>query len=69
MDINQLLRMAGKMLFRKFMGTAMNKGLDLALGAEKPKDEMTREDRIKRRSAKDQARRMRDTMKAGRKLW
>ena len=69
MDLNGLLRMAGKLLLRKVMGRAMNKGVDFAFGAEKPKDEMTREERQRHRAAKDQAKRLRQSMRIGRKLW
>ncbi len=69
MDLNGLLRMAGRLLLRKVMGRAMGKGIDMAFGAEKPKDAMTREERQRHRAAKDQGKRLRQSMRIGRKLW
>ncbi len=69
MNLNQLVGMLGKLLMKRFMGVAVNKGLDLALGQGKSKTEMTGDERAQHKAAKSQAKRLRQSVKVGRKLW
>lgn len=69
MNLNQVIGMVGKLLMKRFMGVAVNKGLDLALGQGKSKAEMTGDERARHKAEKAQAKRLRQTVKVGRKLW
>ncbi|MEY4982281.1 MAG: hypothetical protein RIR62_547 [Pseudomonadota bacterium] len=69
MNLNQLVGMLGKLLMKRFMGAAVNKGLDLALGPQKEKSEMNGDERARHKASKEQAKRLRQTVKVGRKLW
>lgn len=69
MDLNGVIRMVGGLVMRKLMGHAMNKGVNMAFGAEKPKAEMTGDERARHKAAKQQAKRLRQSMKIGRRLW
>jgi hypothetical protein len=69
MDLNGIMRMAMRLFGRRLMGMVVNKGMDMALGAQKPKSEMTGEERTQSRAGRQQAKRMRQATKIGRKLW
>ena len=69
MNLNQVIGLVGKLLMKRFMGVAVNRGLDLALGPQKEKSDMTGDERARHKAAKAQAKRLRQTVKVGRKLW
>ncbi|MDP3263386.1 MAG: hypothetical protein Q8M59_10520 [Tabrizicola sp.] len=65
MDWNRLIGM----LTRKFLKTAVDKGVKYAAGKGKPEAEMTPEERDQARRAKDLANKAQEVAKVTRRLW
>lgn len=62
-------RWALNVLIRKGTGIAVNKGADLIYGPGKTKAEMTPEERMQHKQAKQSAKRLRQSFRIGRRLW
>lgn len=65
MDLNRLLNMLTRMVFR----SAMDAGVDYAAGKGKPEAEMTPEERKQAKQARDLAARARKFRNVTRRLW
>lgn len=65
MNLNGLFNMLAKMLVR----SAMDAGLDFAARRGKPEAEMTPEERVQAKKARDLAARAKDVQKVTRRLW
>jgi hypothetical protein len=59
MDLNSIIRMVVNTLLRRFMGRAINSGIDYASRRGRDASEMTPAEREQARSAKDLAQRAR----------
>jgi len=69
MDWNRLLQGIGGRLFRQAIGLLMQKGVERMTGPEKPRHEMTQEEREAQRRAKETQKRLAQMMKVGRRFW
>ncbi|MFM7332883.1 MAG: hypothetical protein ACKO2N_18260 [Tabrizicola sp.] len=65
MDLNGLLTM----LARRFMGKAVNAGIDYAARRGKPEAEMTPEEREQAQKGREMAARAKEIQKVTRRLW
>ena len=65
MNLNGLFNMLAKMLVR----SAMDAGIDYASRRGKPEAEMTPEERVQAKKARDLAARAKDVQKVTRRLW
>mgnify|MGYP000107701357 FL=1 len=67
--MERLLQWALRHVLHRGIDIAMNKGADHLLGPGKTKAEMTPEERQQAKAGRDAARRLRQGLKFGRRLW
>lgn len=69
MDWTRLLNGLLNQFLRRFMNTAINKGIDHFAGGGKPAKEMTPEEREQARQGREMAQRVKQVRKATRRLF